>query len=118
MRAHASVEAAHRLGQSHALARTRGIAGGRPSAATTAKVAPIMNAALAPLWSHTYPNRIDAGNAPSPIARLYQPNAVPRRAGPTRSATSARSLPSVNPKKIPYTPKSAHASHATPATAK
>src|SRR3954470_11328952 len=54
-----------KLGQSHALARTRGIASGRPSAATAAKVAPIRNAELAPLWSHTYPNRIDAGNAPS-----------------------------------------------------
>ena len=45
----------------------------------------------APNRSQTKPNSSDAGSAPIPIARLYQPNAVPRRSRPTRSATIARS---------------------------
>src|SRR5258705_844782 len=79
-----------------------------PTAAASASDAPITNAAGAPARSHIQPNSSDAGSAPRPIARLYHPNAVPPPSAITKSALSARSLPSVRPKKIPYTPNSAH----------
>src|SRR5437762_13836855 len=72
-----------------------------PIEAASANAAPKSNATRELNRSHSAPKRIEAGSAPSPIVKLYQPNAVPRRAAGTMSVTRARSVPSVRPKKIP-----------------
>src|SRR5262245_15726383 len=61
----------------------------RPSAAPRASTAPKVKALGAPQRSQRAPNSSEAGSAPSPRVRLYQPKAAPRRSAGTRSATSA-----------------------------
>src|SRR5262245_32476357 len=63
--------------------------------AATARPAPIRNATCGPNNFHHTPNKIEAGRAARPTLAWKAPKARPRRSGPTRSATSARSAPSV-----------------------
>src|SRR3972149_1994911 len=72
-----------------------------PTAAKHALAAPTRKANPLPFQSHISPNAIDAGSTAAPMTPLYQPNAMPRRVAGTRSATSARSTPSVSPKNNP-----------------
>ncbi len=75
----------------------RGTTSTSPTEAASANAAPSANAEGAPSRSQTTPKSSEAGSAPRPTARLNQPNAVPRLAAGTRSATSARSVPSTRP---------------------
>jgi dienelactone hydrolase len=107
-----------RDGRACQAAARRGSTTNTPAAATSARTLPMAKAVGAPKRVHTMPKSTDAGSAARPIARLYQPNAVPRRSAGTRSATSAFSAPSTSPKCTPYSANSAHACQATPARAK
>src|SRR5262245_23672257 len=64
--------------------------------AATAIAAPIRNATCGPSIFHQTPKRTDAGRAARPTLAWKAPKARPRRSGETRSATSARSAPSVS----------------------
>src|SRR5436305_871451 len=69
-----------------------------PAAAARASRPPKLKAVADPQRSQRAPKRSEAGSAPTPMARLDQPKAAPRRFLGTRSATSALSTPSVRPK--------------------
>jgi thermitase len=67
-----------------------------PSVAASASPAPVRNATGAPYRCHSQPNSTLAGSAATPTTKWNSPYACPRWSGGAKSATSARSAPSVS----------------------